>query len=119
MLSHGSKLQLLKSVLTSMIIYPMCTIKLPLKLIEHLDKIGRCLWRKKTGNGEACNSLAVWDIVCRLKKKGGLGIINLQVQNTGLLPKHLHNFYNKKDVPWVNLVWATYYADVRKATCLY
>lgn len=82
----------------------MCTIKFPPNLIEHLDKIQRCLWRKKTENGESCNSLAAWDIVCRLKK-GGLGIINLQMQNMGLLLKRLHNFYNKKDVPWVDLVW--------------
>jgi hypothetical protein len=32
-----------------------------------------------------------------------LGVINLAVQNKALLFKHLHNFFNKADVPWVDL----------------
>jgi hypothetical protein len=33
------------------------------------------------------------------------------VQNDALLLKHLHKFYNKADVPWVNLIWSKYYSD--------
>jgi hypothetical protein len=40
-----------------------------------------------------------------------LGIINLRSQNNALLLKHLNKFYNKKDVPWVKLVWNAYYAN--------
>jgi hypothetical protein len=28
-----------------------------------------------------------------------------------LLIKHLHKFYNKEDVPWVQLIWNTHYLD--------
>jgi hypothetical protein len=28
-----------------------------------------------------------------------------------LLLKHLNKFYNKKNIPWVNLVWNTYYPN--------
>jgi hypothetical protein len=28
-----------------------------------------------------------------------------------LLIKHLDKFYNKKNIPWVNLIWNTYYAN--------
>jgi hypothetical protein len=45
------------------------------------------------------------------KKKGGLGALNLYVQNDALLLKHLHKFYAKKNIPWVNLIWSTYYSD--------
>jgi hypothetical protein len=31
------------------------------------------------------------------------------VQNDALLLKHLQKFYNKVDVPWVQLIWATFY----------
>lgn len=110
MLDQGSKLTLLNSLITSMLIYPMCTLKFPPKLIEHLDKIRRrCLWRKQSDQGEIVNSLAAWDLVCRPKTHGGLGIINIKTQNIALLLKFLHNFYNRKDLPWVNLIWATYY----------
>lgn len=55
------------------------------------------------------NPLAAWDLVCRPKEKGGLGVLNITIQNQGLLLKHLHNFYNKADVPWVDLIWTSYY----------
>ena len=45
------------------------------------------------------------------KDKGGLGVINLRLQNDVLLLKQLHKFYNKEDVPWVRLVWDAYYTD--------
>jgi hypothetical protein len=45
------------------------------------------------------------------KRKGGLGVINLRSQNTDLLMKHLDKFYNRKDIPWVNLIWNTYYQN--------
>lgn len=37
--------------------------------------------------------------------------INLYIQNQALLAQHLHKFYNKKGIPWVNLIWNTYYHD--------
>lgn len=65
-----------------------------------LDKIRRrCLWTKKIDQGDKCNSLASWDMVCKPKKNGGLGVINLKIQNKALLMKFLHKFYNKKDIP--------------------
>ena len=38
-----------------------------------------------------------------------MGIINLRSQNKALLLKHLDKFYNKKDIPWVNLIWNAHY----------
>ena len=31
------------------------------------------------------------------------------MQNEALLIKHLFKFFNKKDVPWVQLIWDSYY----------
>jgi hypothetical protein len=50
-------------------------------------------------------------MVCKPKKKGGLGVINLKIQNEALLLKFLHKFFNKKDVPWVHLIWNNHYID--------
>jgi hypothetical protein len=33
------------------------------------------------------------------------------VQNDALLLKHLHKFYYKADVPWMNLIWSKHYSD--------
>lgn len=54
-------------------------------------------------------SLAAWNKVCKPKAKGGLGVINLRQQNKALLMKNLRKFYNKHDLPWVQLTWNTHY----------
>ena len=41
LMSSGAKLTLVNSIVTSMLIYAMCTIKLHPKVVEHLDKL-RC-----------------------------------------------------------------------------
>lgn len=56
-------------------------------------------------------TLAAWDMVCKPKQKGRLGVINIETQNKALLLKNLHKFYNKVDLPWVNMIWATHYDD--------
>jgi len=110
LMSYAGKLTWLNTSVTSLLIYAMCTLKFPPKLIETLDRIRRrCLWVKKTDQGEKCNSLAAWDMVYKPKNKGGLGVINLKIQNEALLMKFLHKFYNKLDIPWVQLIWDTYY----------
>jgi hypothetical protein len=50
-------------------------------------------------------------MVQKPKKKGGLGVINLRLQNDALLLKQLHKFYSKKDIPWVSLIWSGYYTS--------
>jgi hypothetical protein len=43
------------------------------------------------------------------KKQGGLGVLNLRIQNQALLMKNLYKFYNHMDIPWVKLNWHAYY----------
>ena len=113
LLSAGAKLTLVNSTITSMMIYAMCTIKLHPKVVEHIDKLCKyCLWAKNTEAGVKNNSLAAWDLVCRPKHKGGLGVIDIKTQNMALRLKHLYKFYNRLDVPWVTLIWDTYYVNM-------
>jgi hypothetical protein len=49
-------------------------------------------------------------MVQKPKNKGGRGVRNLRVQNDALLLKQLAKFYNHHDIPWVNLIWTTYYS---------
>ena len=112
MISYGGKLSLLNSVITSLTIFALCTLWLLAKIIELIDKIQqKCLWTKKTEQGDKCNSLASWDMVCQPKVYGGLGVLNLKIQGEALLLKYLHKFYNHFDLPWVELIWTTYYKN--------
>ena len=42
--------------------------------------------------------LAAWEMVCKPKAQGGLGVMDLTVQNNYLLMKHIHKFYNKANI---------------------
>jgi hypothetical protein len=61
--------------------------------------------------GKKGGNLVDWEIVMKPKEKGGLGVLNLRLQNDALLMKHLHKFYNRVDVPWVHLIWSRYYTS--------
>jgi hypothetical protein len=57
--------------------------------------------------------LAAWKLVCEPKKKGGLGVIKLRVQNNALLLKNLDKKSSRANLPWVNLIWSQYYSNGR------
>ena len=108
-LPQGGRLTLINSVLSSIPTYYMCSLQLPISVVKAIDTSRKnCLWR---GNNPTSTrrSLASWDLVGRPKDKGGLGVINLRVQNIALLLKHLVKFYKGHDLPWVQLIWNLYY----------
>jgi hypothetical protein len=108
LISQGARLQLINSALASMPLHFLCTLQLPPGLTKQLDRIlRRCLWRDQEGHPK--QSLAAWEMICKPKLKGGLGIVNFQKQNVALLLKFLDKFYNKRDIPWVQLVWSAHY----------
>jgi hypothetical protein len=49
--------------------------------------------------------------ICRPKDQGGLGVLNLEIQNKALLLKKLHKFFNNLDIPWVQLTRESYYIN--------
>jgi hypothetical protein len=58
-----------------------------LTIIKIDDRSRRhCLWAKEEGMTSP-HSLAAWSLVCKLKQKGGLGIIDFQIKNKALLLK--------------------------------
>jgi mannosylglycoprotein endo-beta-mannosidase len=110
-LSYGDKLRLVNSVLSSLPTFYMSTLRLYQWVIKEFDKYRRhCLWRRKDLE-EHGQPLAAWEMVCKPKFQGGLGVVNLTTQNNCLLMKHLHKFYNKANLPWVKLLWEVYYAN--------
>jgi hypothetical protein len=56
------------------------------------------LWRGSKINAKQPPKLA-WTMVCLPKEEGGLGVLNLSIQNEALLLKNLHKFFNKMDIP--------------------
>jgi hypothetical protein len=112
-LDYGGKLLMVKSVLSSLPISYMSYLDIPATINEQIVKYMRhCLWRKKNSDVQAKGStLVAWKKICRPKNQGGLGVLDLGIQNKALLLKNLHKFYNKLDTPWVKLIWNSYYSD--------
>lgn len=111
LLSYGDRLTMVNSVLSSLPTYYMCSLSLPKSIIENIDRARRnCLWRGTDINSSR-KSLVLWERVCQPKSRGGLGVINLRLHNNALLMKNLHKFYNRLSIPWVSLIWSTYYIN--------
>jgi hypothetical protein len=110
-LSQGARLQFILSAISSMPLHLLCTIHIPPGILKQFNRIIRqCLWRDNIDTPK--QSLAAWDLICKPKMKGGLGIVDFQNKNEALLMKFLHKFYNKQmDIPWVKLIWDTYYHE--------
>lgn len=101
MLTYAGCLTIVTLVYTSMPTFFMCSLKIPIEVIDQLEKYSKsCLWN---GGGitKKGGCLVAWKHACRSKEEGGLGIINLRTQNITLLLMFLHKFYNKADLPWV------------------
>jgi hypothetical protein len=108
--SYVGRWTLNNSVLSALPTYFMCVVELPVEIIDQINKHRRhCLWRGSDLNKKD-NCLEAWSKVQRPKSQGGLGIINLAAKNKALLLKHLHKFFNKVDIPWVNLTWKAFYS---------
>ncbi|XP_074271152.1 uncharacterized protein LOC141595077 [Silene latifolia] len=67
-------------------------------------KLSKFLWHgKETKESPA---LVAWDIICRPKKQGGLGLKNLQLWNTAAIGKYVWWIESKADHLWVKWVHA-------------
>jgi hypothetical protein len=89
----------------------MSTISLHVTVREQIDKYRKhCLWR---GNDDSnrINAKVAWHMVTKSKDEGGLGVLDLKTQNEALLIKNLHKFFNKANIPWVQLVWEKHYKN--------
>jgi hypothetical protein len=93
-----------------MSIFFLCCLEIPPGILKKLDMILReCLWRDNVDTSK--QSLAAREMLCKPKDKGGVGIVNFTKRNEAFLLKHLDNFFNKADLPWVDLIWHSYYGD--------
>jgi hypothetical protein len=107
--SYAGRLTLVNAILLALPTYHMCVLAMPVEIIDQINKYRKhCLWRGSNINKKG-NCLAAWNKVQRPKSQGGLAVINLAIQNKALLFKHLHKFFNKADVPWVDLTWKAFY----------
>lgn len=110
-LSQAVRLQLTNAVFSALPTFAMSTYLLPKTVIKQTDKYRKhCLWRGSDVNNKKPPK-AAWTMACVPKESGGLGILNLRIQNQSLLLKNLHKFYSRLNIPLVHLVWVVQYSN--------
>ncbi|KAL0420584.1 UNVERIFIED_CONTAM: hypothetical protein Slati_3081300, partial [Sesamum latifolium] len=87
MLSFAGRVQLIKSILSSLQVYWAMAFILPKTVIREIEKRLRSfLWKGCAGVGYAKVS---WQQVCRPVSEGGLGICDILALNKSLMSKYL------------------------------
>ena len=97
----GGRLVLINSVLTSLAMFMLSFFQVPKEVLQKLDYYRShffwpCDEHKKKYH------LAKWSVLCTPKNLGGLGILNLELQNTCLSSMWLFRLINEDGV-WQNL----------------
>ena len=86
-LSHAARLELIKSVFSSILVYYMSNIIFSKTFLSKFTAIIRSFWwtgvREETSVKSLC--LRAWTDICTPKQEGGLGIRNLQATNQSLI----------------------------------
>jgi hypothetical protein len=103
LMSYGGRLILINSVLTSMPMFLLSFFEVPVGVRKRLDFYrSRFFWQSDELKRKY--RLAKWDIICRPKDQGGLGIENLEVKNRCLLSKWLYKLSVETDATWAQIL---------------
>jgi hypothetical protein len=107
MLSYGDRLTLINSVLTSLPMFMLSFFEVPIGVRKRLDFFrSRFFWQ---GDGHKRKyRLTKWDMICRPKSQGGLGVEVLELKNKSLISKWLFKLINERGV-WQELLQNYYH----------
>ena len=109
MLSYGDRLILINSVLSSLPMFLLSFFEIPVGVRKRLDYYrSRFFWQSDQQKRKY--RLTRWNIICRPKDQGGLGIEVLQIKNTCLLSKWLYKMLHEEGV-WQELLTNKYLKD--------
>ena len=106
-ISKGGRATLIKSTLSNLPTYFLLLLHIPKTVILGLEQIQRnFLWGK--GRLDKKPHLVRWEIVCKDKRSGGLGVKNLFWFNKALLSKWCWRFVTKRGAFWNDVIKGKY-----------
>lgn len=107
LMSQAGRVVLIKSVLQSIPVYFMGTVKIPTRIIKELTGLIRRFYWGATDKNRYLAYVA-WDKITRPFKEGGLAIRDLESVNEALLLKVLWQVASGSKALWVSIVVAKY-----------
>jgi hypothetical protein len=103
----GARLILSNRCLASLSTYTIGFYLLPLDIYSKMDGVrSRFYWRRASRDFK--NHMIKWEVVCRPKDVGCLGVINTRIFNEGLIVNWIWKIYNQPDSLWVRHLKAKY-----------
>ncbi|XP_050222138.1 uncharacterized protein LOC126672232 [Mercurialis annua] len=109
-LSMAGRSTLIKSVVSSIPIYSMQTMAIPMGHCNQIEADSRkFLWGSSDGNRKL--NLVKWDYVCQPRSNGGLGFKKMKSMNVALLMKLGWSLITNQDKLWVKVVAGKYRFD--------
>jgi hypothetical protein len=94
LLSTGRRLVLVNLILMSLTMFMLSFFEVPREVLARLDQIrSRFIWNEEGHKRKY--KLTKWNIVCSPKDLGGLGVIDLDLQNKCLLSKWIFKLINE------------------------
>ncbi|GKV05619.1 hypothetical protein SLEP1_g17606 [Rubroshorea leprosula] len=106
-LSLGGRITLINSVLDSLPVFWMSVYLIPKGTILLLDQIRRRFLWGGTEGGKKINWVK-WEVVCKDKKKGGLGVKDLRKFNMALLGKWWGKLVSEEKGLWKKIIFEKY-----------
>jgi hypothetical protein len=109
--SLGGRIVLINAVLNAIPIFYLSYMKMPTKVWKELVRIQRVfLWAGLANTNKTC--WVKWEVICRPKKEGGLGVRNLRLVNISVLAKWKWKLLSRDFELWKEVVVARYGRDV-------
>lgn len=106
-LSRAGQITLASSVLNNMFVFHMQAQKLPTWTHIGLDRVMRqCVWNSMEGNGRV--HILNWNVLCRPKAQGSIGLKRAEVTNKAMLAKLGWKLVTQAEHVWCNVVRRKY-----------
>jgi hypothetical protein len=91
------RLVLINPILTRMVLFMLLFFQMPRGVLEKIEYFrSRFFWQSDEHKKKY--RLAKWDILCQPKDYGGMGIMNIDVQNRCMLSKWLYKLINENGI---------------------
>ncbi|RVW14425.1 LINE-1 retrotransposable element ORF2 protein [Vitis vinifera] len=98
-LSFGGRITLIQSCLTHLPSYFLSLFKIPASVAAKIERLQRDFLWSGVGEGKR-DHLVRWDVVCKPKTIGGLGLGNISWRNLALLGKWLWRYPREGSALW-------------------